>query len=53
MNEGMKTPDDRDALLERLVADLTVAAYRIALRSRARGTPALALPVAVGFPPFE
>ena len=38
MNEDHKTPVDRDALLESLAADLTVAAYRIALRSRTRGT---------------
>jgi hypothetical protein len=37
MNEDYKTPVDRDALLESFAADLTVAAYRVALRSRTRG----------------
>ncbi len=38
MNEDVKTAIDRDGLLESLVADLTVAAYCVALRSRTRGS---------------
>jgi hypothetical protein len=38
MNEDHKTPVDRDALLESLAAHLTVAAYRVALRSRTGDT---------------
>ncbi len=32
MNGNLRTPADRDALLETFAADLTLAAYRIALR---------------------
>jgi hypothetical protein len=38
MNEDGKAPFDRDALLESFAAELTAAAYRVALRTRARGT---------------
>jgi hypothetical protein len=38
MNRGILTPVNRDALLETLAAELTLAAYRVALRTRAKGT---------------
>jgi hypothetical protein len=38
MNGDRTTPVTRDALLETFAAELTVAAYRVALRSRTRGT---------------
>ena len=38
MNEDFKTPVNRDAQLETLAADLTLAAYRAALRTRTGGT---------------
>jgi len=38
MNEDFKTFVNRDARLETLAAELTVAAYRVALRTRTRGT---------------
>jgi hypothetical protein len=38
MNEDLKPPVDRDALIETFAADLTVAAYRVALRARTQGT---------------
>jgi hypothetical protein len=38
MNEDYKTPVERDALLESIAADLTLAAYRVALRTRTGGT---------------
>jgi hypothetical protein len=38
MNGDFKTPVNRDALLETLAAELTLAAYRVALRTRAQGT---------------
>jgi hypothetical protein len=38
MNRDSKTPVNRDALLESFAADLTLAAYRVALRTRTRGT---------------
>ena len=37
MNEDFKTVD-RDALLETFAAELAVAAYRVALRTRTQGT---------------
>ena len=37
MNENLKAPADRDALLETFAADLTLAAYRVALRHGAGG----------------
>jgi hypothetical protein len=33
-----KTPENRDALLESFAAELTIAAYRVALRTKTRGT---------------
>ena len=33
-----ETPVDRDGWLEALVAELTLAAYRVALQSRTQGT---------------
>jgi hypothetical protein len=33
-----KSPVNRDALLESFAAELTLAAYRVALRNRTRGT---------------
>ena len=33
-----KTPVDRDGLLETFAAELTLAAYHVALRSRTQGT---------------
>ena len=38
MNEDSKNPVNRDALLETFAAELTLAAYRVALRTRTRGT---------------
>jgi hypothetical protein len=38
MNRNVKTPVNRDALLETLAAELTLAAYRVALRTRTEGT---------------
>src|SRR5262249_6612176 len=38
MNRDFKTRVDRDAPLESLAAELTLAAYRIALRTRTGGT---------------
>jgi hypothetical protein len=38
MNENFKTLVDREALLESFAAELTLAAYRVALRTRTRGT---------------
>ena len=38
MNRGVLTPVNRDALLETLAAELTVAAYRVALGTRTAGT---------------
>ena len=38
MNVDFKTPVDRDALLESFAAELTLAAYRVALQTGTRGT---------------
>jgi len=38
MNGDFPNPVDRDALLESFAAELTVAAYRVALRTRTQGT---------------
>jgi hypothetical protein len=38
MNEKPETSVNRDGLLESFAADLTVAAYRVALRTRTNGT---------------
>ncbi len=38
MNGDSKTPVDRDSLLETLAAELALAAYRVALRTRTEGT---------------
>ena len=38
MNEDVKTPVDRDALLESLAAELALAAYRVALGAGTQGT---------------
>jgi hypothetical protein len=38
MNGDAKTPVDRDSLLETLAAELALAAYRVALRTRPQGT---------------
>jgi hypothetical protein len=38
MNRDILTPVSRDALLETLAAELTLAAYRVALRTRTEGT---------------
>ena len=38
MNEEPKTPVDRDTPLGSLAAELTLAAYRVALRTRTEGT---------------
>ena len=38
MTEDLKTPVNQDALLENLAAELTLAAYRVALQTRTRGT---------------
>jgi hypothetical protein len=38
MNRDVETPVNRDALLETLAAELALAAYRVALRTRTEGT---------------
>ena len=38
MNGDCETPVNRDDLLEAFAAELTLAAYRVALRTRAKGT---------------
>jgi hypothetical protein len=38
MNGDSRTPVNRDALLETFAAELTLAAYRVALQTRAQGT---------------
>jgi hypothetical protein len=38
MNGELETPSNRDALLETFAAELTVVAYRVALRTGARRT---------------
>jgi hypothetical protein len=38
MNRDVETPVNRDAPLETLAAELTFAAYRVALRTRTKGT---------------
>jgi hypothetical protein len=38
MSGSLKTPINRDTLLDTFAAELTRAAYRVALRSRTRGT---------------
>jgi hypothetical protein len=38
MNRDVQTAVNRDALLETLAAELTLAAYRVALRTRTEGT---------------
>ena len=38
MNRDVLTPVNRDALLETLAAELALAAYRVALRTRTAGT---------------
>jgi hypothetical protein len=38
MNGDFETPINRDDLLETFAAELTLAAYRVVLRSRPRGT---------------
>jgi len=38
MNQYFRNPVDREALLESLAAELSLAAYRVALRTRTRGT---------------
>ena len=38
MNRDLQTAIDRDVLLETLAAELTLAAYRVALRTRSEGT---------------
>ena len=38
MNGDFKTPVNRDALLEALAGELTLAAYRVALQTGTRGT---------------
>jgi hypothetical protein len=38
MSGHFRTPVNRDALLEAFAADLTLAAYRVALRTRTEGT---------------
>jgi hypothetical protein len=38
MNRVFRTPVNRDAPLETLVAQLTLAAYRVALQTRMEGT---------------
>ena len=38
MNRNVKTPANRDAPLETLAAELTLAAYGVALRTRTEGT---------------
>jgi hypothetical protein len=38
MNRDFQTAVNRDALFETLAAELTLAAYRVALRTRSEGT---------------
>jgi hypothetical protein len=38
MNRNIQTTVNRDALMETLAAELTLAAYRVALRTRTEGT---------------
>ena len=38
MNGDLRTPGNRDSLLETFAAELTLAAYRVALRNRTEGT---------------
>ena len=38
MNRDILSPVNRDAMLETLAAELTLAAYRVALRTRQAGT---------------
>ena len=38
MYKDFNTPTDRNALFETLAAELTLAAYRVALRTRTEGT---------------
>jgi hypothetical protein len=38
MNRDFQTTVNRDALLETLAAELTIAAYRVALRTKTEGT---------------
>jgi hypothetical protein len=38
MNGDFRTPSNRDARFETLAAELTLAAYRVALRTRTQGT---------------
>ena len=38
MNRPFETPVNRDILLDTLAAELTLAAYRVALRTRREGT---------------
>jgi hypothetical protein len=38
MNEDVKTPVNRDSLLEAFAAELTHTAYRVALRTGMQGT---------------
>ena len=38
MNRDLKPSVNRDALLETFAAELTVSAYRVALRTRTQGT---------------
>ena len=38
MKRDILTPVNRDALLDTLAAELTLAAYRVALRTRTAGT---------------
>jgi hypothetical protein len=38
MNRDLQTALDRDAQLETLAAELTIAAYRVVLRTGAQGT---------------
>ena len=38
MNGDLKTPVNRDAPLETFAAELALAAYRVALRTRTQGT---------------
>ncbi len=38
MDGDFQTPDNRDALLETFAAELTLAAYRVALQTKTQGT---------------
>ena len=38
MNGDLKTPVNRDALLETFAAEITLTAYRVALQTGTRGT---------------